>query len=314
MGSGWAFKSFDRARWDATFGNRAPGAERKIVDAMLGWEEGYFDGSDELRPGYDHDNILSSAKGKAARELASHLVNEGFTYDGLSEAQCVQLDTFGSTMWTPGGLEDALDAKQLSLSWLSSRTVTELLFRAGQFQSIRYLEVEWPLDANPAARRAILEAAIASGMAQLRELQRPASLPRTPVRLLQLLDWGETIRRSPDAARLLKLFDRGATTGRRSPAPVRLLRRLLDWGSPVVPATGRRFGTEAEPTRGDSCFYVIFSPPELMELRQEVEAAINVAIPWTEPEWLAEDTEQNLLVPLNETIRADLWGAMTYSI
>ena len=77
--------------------------------------------------------------------------------------------------------------------------------------------------------------------------------------------------------------------------PVRLLRRILDWGSPLVPATGRRFGTEAEPTRGNSCFCVIFSPPELVELRQEVEAAINVAIRWTEPEWLAEDTEQNLL-------------------
>jgi hypothetical protein len=141
VGSGLVFKSFDRARWDAIFGNRAAGAEQKIVDAMLGWEEGYFDGSDELRPGYDRDRILSSAEGKAARELAAHLVNKGFKYDSLSESQSVQLDTFGCLMWAPEGLGNALDAKQLSLSWLTSRTVAELLFRAGQLQSIKYMEV-----------------------------------------------------------------------------------------------------------------------------------------------------------------------------
>src|SRR5262249_18292669 len=42
---------------------------------------------------------------------------------------------------------------------------------------------------------------------------------------------------------------------------VRLLRLLK---------TGRRFGTEAKRTRGNGCYYVVFSPAELVELRQEV--------------------------------------------
>jgi hypothetical protein len=36
-------------------------------------------------------------------------------------------------------------------------------------------------------------------------------------------------------------------------------------------------------------------------------------IPWTEPEWMPEDTEQNLLIPLNETIKAGRWGGMKYA-
>lgn len=98
MSSGWAFRSFDRVRWDATFGSGAPWVEQKIVDAMLGWEDGYFDpDSDDLLPGFDRDNILSSAKGKVARALASHLTNKGFTYEGLGEAMSVQLDDFGGS-------------------------------------------------------------------------------------------------------------------------------------------------------------------------------------------------------------------------
>lgn len=131
------------------------------------------------------------------------------------------------------------------------------------------------------------------------------------MRLLQLLDWGVASQRSPDIARLLRLLGLGETSP-RSRTPVGFLRRLLDWGSPRVPTAGRRFGTEAEPTRGNSGFYVIFSPPELVELRQELEAAINVAMPWTAPDWLPEEVAQTLVVPLNEVTKAGLWGAMTY--
>jgi hypothetical protein len=308
MGIGWVLKSFDRARWDATFGSGAPGVEQKIVDAMLGWEDGYFDpDSDELRPGYDRDKILSSTEGKAARELASHLVNNGFTYDGLGEDQAVKLDDFGSSMWGPEGLADALDAKLLSHGWLSPRAVTELLFRAGQFRALQY-QGGHPTIVSGATE----EAVHAAWMAQRREMRRPASLPHTPVRLLQLLDWGVASQRSPDIARLLQLLGLGKTSPRPR-KPMRLLRGLLDWGSPRVRTTGRRFGTEAEPTRGDSGFYVIFSPPELVELREEVEAAINVAMPWTAPEWLPEEVDESLVVPLNEVTKAGLWGAMTYS-
>jgi hypothetical protein len=308
MGIGWTFKSFDRARWDATFGNRAPGVEQKIVDAMLCWEEGYFDpDSDELRPGYDRDKILASAQGKAARELASHLVYKGFTYDGLGEDQSVELDDFGSRMWSPEGLADALDAKLLSDGWLSPRAVTELLFRAGQFQALQYQG-----DPPTIASGATEEAVHAAWMAQRREMRRPASLAHTPVRLLKLLDWGVASQHSPDIARLLQRLGLGETSP-RSRAPARLVRRLLDWGSPRVRTAGRRFGTEAEPTRGNSGFYVIFSPPELVELREEVEAAINMPMPWTAPEWLPGEVQQSLVVPLNKTTKAGLWGAMTYS-
>jgi len=264
VGSGWVFTSFDRARWDAIFGSRAPEVKQKIVDAMLWDNDGYFDDdSDELRPGYNRDKILASAEGKAAQELASHLVIKGFTYDGLSTAQSVQLDEFGSYMWAPEpeGLQAALDAKKLSESWLPPSVVPELLFRAGHRRSLRYLE-RLPVMGESVVGFVRL---FVFYFKHMRELRRPPHLPRTPVRLLRLLE------------------------------------------------TGRRFGTEAEPTRGDSCYYVVFSLAELVELRREVEASVKAPIPWTEPEWMPEDTEQNLLIPLNETIKAGRWGGMKYA-
>jgi hypothetical protein len=83
MGSGWWIKTFDRAKWDAIFGSRRTEAEQKIVDAQLGEIEGYFDGSEELRPGPDRQEILDSPDGQAAIILAAHLIENGFTYDDL---------------------------------------------------------------------------------------------------------------------------------------------------------------------------------------------------------------------------------------
>jgi hypothetical protein len=183
MGSGWVFKSFDRSRWDAIFGSGVPDGEQKIVDAILWDNEGYFDPeSDELRPGYNRDKILASAKGRAAQELASHLVNKGFTYEGLNITQRVELDEFGCLMWSPEGLAEVLDAQQLSDSWLDLGEVGELLFRAGYRRSIRYFE--GPLTGSTVG------AVIASWWKTSRKMQRPASLPTTPARLLRLLRTG----------------------------------------------------------------------------------------------------------------------------
>lgn len=265
MGSGWVFKSFDRARWDAIFGSGDPEGAQKIADAMLWDDDGYFDpDSAELRPGYNRDKILASAKGRAARELASHLVSKGFTYEGLGEAQSVQLDKFGCYMWSPECLDEVLDAKQLSDSWLGIGEVGELLFRAGHVPSLRYLK--GPLSTRlPLSTRPSMLGLIASYVWNSRTMTRPSSLSQTPVRLLRLLE------------------------------------------------TGRRFGTEAERTRGDGYHYVVFSPPELVELRHEVEAAINAPIPWTEPKWQPESIERQLLVPINETTKAGRWAAMGWA-
>ena len=67
-----------------------------------------------------------------------------------------------------------------------------------------------------------------------------------------------------------------------------------------------------KPNPRDSCYYVVFSPAELVELRYEVEAAVNAPIPWTE-QWVPEEAEENVLVPLNETIEDGRWGVMTYA-
>jgi len=44
--------------------------------------------------------------------------------------------------------------------------------------------------------------------------------------------------------------------------------------------TGRRYGTEAQPTRTNHDFYAIFSPAEVVELMNEVRASIDAPIPW----------------------------------
>jgi hypothetical protein len=170
--------------------------------------------------------------------LAAHLVDKGFTYDDLGEAQSVLLDEFGCGIWgRTEGLADALDAKQLSPEWLHPNEVWELLFRAGH---LRFWQ-------------------------RPRNVKRPSFLPRTPVRLLRLL------------------------------------------------RTGRRFGTEAERTWANAQYYVVLSPAELVELRQEVLAAIDAPIAWENPKFQPEATERNLLVPLTETIGASSWGAMKYA-
>jgi len=204
MSSGWVFTSFDRARWDAIFGSADPKCAQMIVDAMLWEDDGYFDGdSDELRPGYNRDKILASAKGKAAQELASHLVSKGFTYEGLNTAQSIQLDEFGSYMWgpEPEGLQAALDAKHLSESWLPTGVVPELLFRAGHRRSLRYLE-RLPVRGESVVGFVRL---FVFFMKHMRELRRPPHLPRTPVRLLRLLETGRRLGTEAEPTRQLLL-------------------------------------------------------------------------------------------------------------
>jgi len=65
--------------------------------------------------------------------------------------------------------------------------------------------------------------------------------------------------------------------------------------------TGRRYGTEAEPTKSAHSFYVVFSPAEVAELKQEVVAAVQASIPWRQ-QWAKSATEKYLLVPLTEVI------------
>lgn len=79
MGSGWWMHTFGLAKCDAIFGSRRTEAEQNIVDAQLGEIEGYFDGSEELRPGPDRKEILDSPEGQAAIILAAHLIENGFT-------------------------------------------------------------------------------------------------------------------------------------------------------------------------------------------------------------------------------------------
>jgi len=66
-----------------------PGAEQKILDAMLWDNDGYFDGSDELGHGLNREQVLASEQGQQA------LARKGFTYDGLDSAQASLLDQFG---------------------------------------------------------------------------------------------------------------------------------------------------------------------------------------------------------------------------
>jgi hypothetical protein len=70
--------------------------------------------------------------------------------------------------------------------------------------------------------------------------------------------------------------------------------------------TGRRFGTEAEPTRSEWAFYVVLSPTEAVGLRDEVEAVLQADVPWRR-KWLRSATEECLLVPLQEVVGTGRW-------
>jgi len=89
--------------------------------------------------------------------------------------------------------------------------------------------------------------------------------------------------------------------------PLRLPMRYL----PLL-LTGRRYGTEAEPTKSAYSFYVVFSPAEVAELKQEVVAAVQASIPWRQ-QWAKFGTESYLLVPLTEVIDGGRWVLMTCS-
>lgn len=139
MGVGWWMRTFDRRRWDAIFGGGARGAEQKILDALLEWKEGYFDGTDGLGPGPNRVEILASQEGQEAKALAFHLARNGFTYYGLDPVQSKQLDNFGRTVCAPGALGDDLDVKWYSPDLLSWGEVSELLDRLRHSASLRRL-------------------------------------------------------------------------------------------------------------------------------------------------------------------------------
>jgi hypothetical protein len=236
MGSGWWMHTFDRAKWDAIFGSRRTEAEQKIVDAQL-WEiEGYFDGSEELRPGPDRQEILDSPDGQAAIVLAAHLVENGFTYDDLGEPQAVMLDDFACTVCARESLGDFLDIKWHSPDFLGERTILQLL---GYVRS-------------PLSRR------IKRLMGAQAQLVEPRYLPML--------------------------------------------------------MTGRRFGTETQPIYPrQHCRYAIFSPAEVVELREEVAAAINAPAPWKDPSLEPADTEKYFLAPLTDVVNNGRWLHMSYS-
>ena len=236
MGSGWYIKTFDRRRWDDIFGGGMPGAEQKILDALLWEEDGYLDDDPD---GPNREQVLASRKGRRAKTLAGHLVTTGFTYRGLDRACALLLDRFGATLWSPEGLADDLDVKRYSPDFVSMTMVEELLHRMGHVQS------SWS-------------------------------------RLLQPL-LGHQVTRSP--ARQLPLL-----------------------------LTGRRNGTEAQPTRTVHEFYVIFSPAEVVELSNEVRAAIDAPIPWRHPKDQPGLTEHYLLSPLTKVIESSRWAAMSCNL
>lgn len=60
------------------------------------------------------------------------------------------------------------------------------------------------------------------------------------------------------------------------------------------------------------CRYAIFSPAEVVELRQEVSAAINAPAPWEDPPDPAE-TEKYFLAPLTNVANSGRWLHMSYS-
>ncbi|HWB46499.1 MAG TPA: hypothetical protein VG900_13735 [Hyphomicrobiaceae bacterium] len=74
--------------------------------------------------------------------------------------------------------------------------------------------------------------------------------------------------------------------------------------------TGRRFGTEAQPTQGDACFYIVFSPEEVIAFRQEAQMAKDADLPWRD-KWGATTTQDYLIAPLGKVIETGRWVLMT---
>jgi len=70
--------------------------------------------------------------------------------------------------------------------------------------------------------------------------------------------------------------------------------------------TGRRFGTEAEPTRSKWAFYVVLSPTEVLGLRDEVEAVLQADVPW-QHKWSRSETEEYLFAPLQKVVGTGRW-------
>jgi hypothetical protein len=73
--------------------------------------------------------------------------------------------------------------------------------------------------------------------------------------------------------------------------------------------TGRRFGTEAEPTRSETSFYVVLSPTEVVGLRDEVEAVMHANVPWRK--WSRSDTEECLFAPLQKVVGTGRWAHLS---
>jgi hypothetical protein len=124
----------------------------------------------------------------------------------------------------------------------------------------------------------------------------PGFLGELPI--LRLLDRLGYIR-SPLLRRFKKLM--GSHPQQREP---RYLPMLM---------TGRRFGTQVPLTYPRHCHYAIFSPAEVVELRHEVVAAINIPAPWKDPSREPAETEQYFLAPLTDVMNNGRWMHISYS-
>src|SRR5262245_18886341 len=231
MGYGWYLETFDRGRWDAMFGSGTPLVEKKIRDALLGWEEGY-DGTDKLGPGWAREKILASHKGREAIVLATHLARKGLTYDAT---QCARLDDLGCEVCVLELLGADLDVSLHSPGSLVASQIGELLDRLG------YDTSELP-----------------------RRLQLLRHRLEEPNEVQQVRAW------------------------------FRSLARLV---------TGRCFETDTQP----------FSSSEVVELRNEVVAAISAPIAWRDPEWEPEGVETYFLAPLTKVVKTGRWLHMRFT-
>jgi hypothetical protein len=280
MGYGWELKTFDRVRWDAIFGSGLPGAEQKIQDALLWEEEGYLDDTDPSLPGWDREQILASHTGRQATALASHLCRNGFTYDGLDATQSERLDHFGYGVCALELLGGDLDARLHSSASPEGIPVGALLARLGYDSSAihRRLEV-WR-----------------------RSLEEPVEVQLVRTRLRYLASF-LTGRR-----RVTKAQPNDTGRGSADDWPPHGWPRYL----PLL-VHGRRIGTEAWPTDPRHMYrYAIFSPAEVAELKNEVEAAIGAPVAWKEPEW-PEAIEECFLAPLTEVAQTGRWLHMRYT-
>jgi len=72
-------------------------------------------------------------------------------------------------------------------------------------------------------------------------------------------------------------------------------------------------GTDAASSEARGEHYIILSPSEVAELSDEVEASINVPMPWQFPHVDPELTKEFLLGPLAEVVKSSRWGAMWWA-